>query len=197
MKLKMAENSLFAILMRSSWWWSLGIAVAIVVIARLALPAAYFAYGAFGAFPFIVIGAMAAWKQLRSLSPARVADTLRSVGAMSWNEFSSAIESAFRRDGHVVTRLAGSAADFELLKAGRTVLVSCKRWKVARTGIEPLRELNACKQARDAHQCIYVAAGEITDNARKFATENGIQVVQGVELAQLLRGVVRAKKAAN
>jgi restriction system protein len=197
MKLKMAENSLFAVLLRSSWLWSFGIAVGIVAIARLALPTEYFAYGAFGAFPFVAIGAVAAWKQLRSPSAARIADTLQTIGAMSWNEFSSAIESAFRRDGYAVTRLPGPAADFELVKGGRTMLVSCKRWKVARAGIEPLRELHAAKQAREAQQCILVAAGELTDNARKFAASNGIQVWQGAELAQLLRGIVRAKKAST
>jgi restriction system protein len=195
MKLKMAQNSLFAILLRSSWWWSFGIAVVIVLIARLALPAPYFAYGATGALPFVVIGCIAAWKQVRSPSAARVADTLSVIGTMSWNEFSAALESAFRRDGHTVTRLAGAAADFELVKAGRTALVSCKRWKVARTGIEPLRELHSFKQAREAQQCIYATAGELTDNARKFAAGNGIQVWQGAELAQLLRGIVRAKKS--
>ena len=195
MKLKMAENSLFAILLRSSWWWSFGIALVIVAIARLALPAEYFAYGAFGAFPFVVIGAIAAWKQLRAPSPARVADTLQAIGSMSWNEFSGAIESAYRRDGYAVTRLSTPAADFEVVKAGRTALVSCKRWKVARTGVEPLRELQAARQAREAQQGIYVAAGEISDNARKFASSNGIRVLQGAELAHLLHGIVRAKRA--
>jgi restriction system protein len=194
MKLKMAENSLFAILLRSSLWWSFGIALGIVLIARLALPAEYFPYGAAGAFPFVVIGAIAAWRQLRSPSAARVADTLQAVGSMSWNEFSGAIENGFRRDGFAVTRLPGPAADFEVVKAGRTTLVSCKRWKVARTGVDPLRELHAAKQASEAQRCIYIAAGEISDNARKFAAANGIQVLQGAELAQLLRGITRAKK---
>ena len=124
-----------------------------------------------------------------------MADTLQAIGAMSWNEFSSAIESGFRRDGYAVTRLPGPAADFELVKGSRTVLVSCKRWKVARTGIEPLRELHAAKQARDAQHGIYVAAGEISDNARKFAAANGIQLLQGADLALLLRGMGRAPKA--
>jgi restriction system protein len=194
MKLKMAENSLFAILLRSSWWWSFGIALGIVLIARLALPPQYFGYGASGAFPFVVIGVMAAWKQSRLPSAARVADTLQAISAMSWNEFSSLLESSFRRDGHAVTRLPGPAADFELAKSGRIALVSCKRWKVARAGIEPLRELNAAKQAREAQQSIFVTTGELTDNARKFAASNGIQVWQGAELAQLLRGAARGKK---
>jgi restriction system protein len=81
----------------------------------------------------------------------------------------------------------GADADFEVTKAGRVALVSCKRWKVARTGIEPLRELYAAKRAREANECIYVAAGEITDNARRFATENNIRLAQGAELARLMR----------
>jgi restriction system protein len=194
MKLKMAENSLFAILLRSSWWWSFGIALGIVLIARLALPPQYVVYGASGALPFVVIGAIAAWKQLRSPSAARVADTLQATSAMSWSEFSGLLEDSFRRDGHAVTRLPGPAADFELAKGGRIALVSCKRWKVARAGIEPLRELHAAKRAREAQQGIFVTAGELTDNARKFAATNGIQVWQGAELAQLLRGIARAKK---
>ncbi len=191
MKLKMAENSLFAILLRSSWLWSVGIAVAIVAIARLALPPEYVAYGAAGAFPFVVIGAIAAWKQLRAPSAASVDHTLKAIGTMSWNDFASVVESGFRRDGYAVKRLAGPAADFEVTKGGRTLLVSCKRWKVARTGIEPLRELQAAKDAGDAQQCIYIAAGELSDNARKFAAANGIRVLQGAELARLLRGLTR------
>ena len=42
------------------------------------------------------------------------------------------------------------------------------------------------KQARDAHECIYVAAGEITDNARAFAAKHAIKLVGGPELARLL-----------
>ena len=197
MKLKMAENSLFAILLRSSWWWSFAAALGVVLIARLALPTEYVAYGAVGALPFVVIAALAAWKQLRSPSAARIAGTLQAIGSMSWHEFSGAMESAFRREGYGVTRLPGPAADFELSKGGRTTLVSCKRWKVARAGIEPLRELHTAKQALDVQHGIYVAAGEMTDNARKFAAGNGIQVWQGTELAHLLRGIVRPKKAST
>jgi restriction system protein len=109
---------------------------------------------------------------------------------MQWGDFSAAIEDAFRRDGYAVSRLNGAAADFEMTKAGRVSLVSCKRWKVARTGIEPLRELDAARRAREAHECVYVAAGEVTDNARAFAAQKNIRLAQGAELARLLRGSV-------
>ena len=60
MKLKMAENSLFAILMRSPWWMSFGIAAGLVALALAALPPAWTYYGVFVAAPFVVTGAIAA-----------------------------------------------------------------------------------------------------------------------------------------
>ena len=183
MKLKMHENSLFAILLRSPWWISVAIAAGIVIVARFFLPDAY---AFFVGLPFFVIGVMAGWKQLRAPSASRVAETLESVRAMSWADFSGAAEAAFRRDGYAVTRLDGRDADFELVKAGRTTLVSCKRWKAARTGVEPLRDLDSARRARDANDAIYVATGEVSANAATFAAENRIRLLQGSELAGLL-----------
>jgi restriction system protein len=193
-KLRMAENSLFATLLRSPWWLSIGLAVGIALVARIVLPDRYAVVGALTGLPFAVIGAIVAWKQLRSPGTARVASTLEAIGAMSWSEFSSAIEGAFRRDGYTVTPLGGSPADYEISKGGRTSLVSCKRWKAATIGVESLRALHAVKEARDSQEGIYVAVGGITDSARTFASEKRIRVVQGAELAQMLRLVGRATK---
>lgn len=194
MKLKMAQNSLFAILLRSPWWISIAIAALIVVIARAALREQFVLYGAFAAAPFVVIGIIAAWKQLRAPSAARVADTLQAVRSMSWREFADTMENAFRNNGYEVTRLAGPDADFAIVKSGRTALVSCKRWKAASNGIEPLRDLHSAMEAREAQESIFVTAGGITDNARQFAIEQKIRVVQGAELAQLLHKAGRATK---
>jgi restriction system protein len=191
MKLRPSENSLFAVLMRSPWWISFAIAAALALAAAMLLPERYALAGALGGTPFIVVGAIAAWRQLRAPSASRVASTLEVLGNLSWREFSTALEDALRRDGYAVTRLPGTPADFEVVKAGRTALVGCKRWKAASTGVEPLRELHRATVARDAQEGIYVAVGGVTDNARHFATENRIRILQGTELAQMLRGVGR------
>ena len=185
MKFPIAENSLFAILLRSPWWISIAVAVGIVAMARLVLPD-FYAFTFFAALPFIVIGGVASWRQLRAPSAARVARTLEAVRAMSWGDFSGALADALRDDGYTVSRLAGAAADFELAKAGRISLLACKRWKAARTGVDPLRDLYDAKRVREAHECIYVATGEITDGARAFALERNIRVIHGAELAKLL-----------
>ena len=143
-------------------------------------------YAIFVALPFIVIGCVAGWQQLRAPSVERVGATLESLRAMSWDEFSNALEGAFRRDGYEVSRPGIAGVDLELAKSGRVSLVGCKRWKVARTGIEPLKELDTARHAREAHECIYVAAGDITDNAIAFAATNNIRLLHGAELAKLL-----------
>jgi restriction system protein len=189
MKLKMAQNSLFAILLRSRWWVSLLAGAAMALVARIVAPAGYEGLAVFAAFPFVVIGCIAAWKQLRAPSPARVAQTLKLAGEMPWPEFSAALEEGFRRSGHEVTRLADPAADFELVKAGRTTLVSAKRWKAARLGIEPLRDLQKAVDKREAQGALFVAMGDISDNALQFAKAQSIELMQASELAALLHGV--------
>lgn len=189
--MEMNKNSLFAILLRSPWWISIAVAVGVFAVARMLLPEAYALYAFFVALPFFVIGCYAGWQQLRAPSAERIAATLESLRALSWDEFSAALEDTYRRDGYGVTRLNIPGADLELTKSGRVTLVGCKRWKVARTGIEPLRDLDAARRAREAQDCIYVAAGEITDNATAFAAEKNIRLLHGAELAKLLPGTKR------
>jgi restriction system protein len=196
LKFKMAEKSLFAILLRSSWWISLSIAAVIALASKALLPPPYFPFGAMGGFPFVVIAMIALWRQLRAPSTAHVEATLAQINAMPWREFSAALEQALMREGFEVRRVDLPAADFELLKGGRTVLLGGKRWKAARLGLEVLQSLETARSTRDASSCICVATGEVSDTARAFAAQHQIRVIQGTELAQLLRPVLVGKPAA-
>ncbi|MSQ49552.1 MAG: restriction endonuclease [Betaproteobacteria bacterium] len=182
----MNKNSLFAVLLRSPWWISIAVAAGAFALARMLLPASYAPYALFTALPFLVIGGYAGWQQLRAPSATRIKAALEAIRALSWDDFSSAIEEAYRRDGYSVNRLNIAGADLELTKSGRVSLVACKRWKVARAGVEPLRELEAVRLARAAQECVYVSAGEITDKARAYAVGKNIRLLQSTELAQLL-----------
>jgi restriction system protein len=182
MKLEMHKNSIFAVLMRSPWWVSVLVAVGIVALMRLMVP---IEYALFGALPFAVIAVHTGWRELRAPSPQRVATALERVRAMSWEQFSAALEEAWRREGYAVSRVSAPHADFELDKGARITLVACKRWKATRTGVEPLRELKAAREARGAHEAIYVAAGEVTAQALQFAGQNKLRLMQGAELAKI------------
>jgi restriction system protein len=194
MKLKMARQSLFAMLLRSPWWLSFVLAGVMAAVARLILPDAYAAYALFSGVPFVVIGCIAAWRQWRAPSAARVSATLEAAGAMTWPAFADAMEAGLKRDGRDVSRLPGPAADFELLRAGRRTLVSCRRWKAARLGVDPLRDLQAAMAARDAPAGVCVTLGEPTEAARAYAAAHGIELLQGPALVTVLGPAPRAKK---
>jgi restriction system protein len=195
-KFRMAENSLFAILLRSSWWISLAIGLAIIGLSLVALPPQYALYGAAGSLPFLVIASIVGWRTLQLPSAARMAAVEQAVRAMSWPEFSAQLEEAFRQDGFSIDRIAGGEADFEMTKGWKRVLVSGRRWKVARTGIEPLRALHATLEAREAHECLYVTVGDVSEQARSYAASNRIRLVQAGELALLLPRLSRGRRLA-
>jgi restriction system protein len=136
--------------------------------------------------PFLGIGGYAGWRQSRVPNPERVGEVLAALRAMSWQEFATKMEAAFRSDGYAVAVLTRGAADFELRKSGRVSLACCKRWKVAQTGLEPLRELLLAKESAGAQECIYVAAGDLSQNARQFAAQKEIRLLCDTELAQFL-----------
>ena len=183
MKLKMHKDSLFGLLLRSPWWVSALLAVAITLALRFVVP---IEFAVFAALPIVGIAGYVGWRQLRAPSPKRIAATLERLRAMPWEEFAREIGEVFGREGCTVKALAGPQADFELVLGERVTLVACKRWKATRTGIEPLRELEAARSARGAHKCTYFAAGEVTEQARAFAGEKNIRLVEGQELGKML-----------
>ena len=185
MKLEAHPNSLFARLLRAPWWASAALAAAMFAATRLLLsrfdqPGLY---AFFVALPFVVIACWVAAKQLRAPSPAKLAARLDELRAMDWPAFAAAVEDAYRRDGYAVTRLDGERADFEVAKDGRRALLACKRWKANRVGVEPLKALAAEATARDAQDCAWFAAGDLSDTARAFAAAHRIRVIEGPGLA--------------
>jgi restriction system protein len=184
-KLKMAKNSLFAILLRSHWAISLALAAALGLAARLLLPDRFAIVGMFGAgFPFLVIAVLSAWKQRDKPSAAQFEQTLQRLNAMNAREFGAALEAAFRQQGNAVRPVKGG---LELERAGRRTLVTFGRWKAASVGVEPLRELQAAMHTAEADAGLVVATGELSDKARGFAAESGIATMGAAELVQLLR----------
>lgn len=196
MKLEMAKNSLFSILLRSPWWASVAIVVVLGLVAAALLPDTYRVAGALSGFPFLIIAAVAAWRQRQLPSAARVEQTQAAVRAMAWPAFAALLEQAFTRDGYTVTRGPGTPVDFVLERQGRRMLVSARRWKSARTALDVLRALQA---ARDEHDdrptdALLIGLGELTDAARPFAAEQCIAVWQVAEVAQALRGLALGRR---
>lgn len=193
MKLKMAKNSLFAVLLRSPWWISLLLAAAVGLISVALLPEQFKIVGALSGFPFAVIAVMAGVKQWHKPSAARVAEVQQVVAGLAWPAFATLLEQAFQRDGYGVQRAKDAAYDFVLERQGRRMLVSARRWKSAQTGLETLRALQAARQKADVADALIIGLGALSETAVPFAAQHQIAVWQAAEIAQALRGVVLPK----
>ncbi len=189
MKFEINKNSLFAVLLRSPWWVSLIAAAALGLLAAALMPAQYRIAGALSGLPLLVISVVAARRQWRQPSASLTARTMAAVGTMSWPAFAALLEQGFVRDGYAVQPGSGEAFDFRLERRGRTMLVSARRWKAARTGLESLRALQAAREAADAADALFIGLGPLTDNAGPYAARHRIAVWQATELAQALRGL--------
>ncbi len=190
MKLKMAPNSLFAVLLRSPWWISLAIAAVLGGVAMALLPQAYRGVGAVSGFPFLVIAAMAAWRGRDTPSADLVGRSTKTLASMSWPAFASALEAAFKRDGFTVQRVEGRAHDFDIERAGRRMLVAARRWKSAHTGLETVRALQAARLADDAPDALLITLGDLSEPAATLSARERIAVWRAPELAQKLRGLL-------
>ena len=192
MKFKMSEKSLFAILLRSPWWWSFLIAAVLMLLARVFLPEAFRAVGMLSAMPFAVLGTIAAWRQRDKPSPERVSLALTELANMSWKQFLPIMEQAFVQQGFSVMPLNSSAADLQLEKSGRVTLVSCKRWKAATLGVDVLRDLKALQVSQDATYAACISLSLPTGVALKFAKDNTVQLICQDDLAGFCLKVMKA-----
>lgn len=190
--LKPKENSLFAILLRSPWWASLLIAVALYFASRLWLPPVA---AAASTFPWVGLALYALWKQSRLPSASRIEETLTRLREMDWDTFAPLLETAFKREGYEVSASTtkSAAIDFELRRQGYLTIASCRRWKVAQPGIAPVQELARAIEAAESRGAVFVTAGEPSPKAAAFAAENGIRILGGVDLVRLI-GKLPAKK---
>ena len=143
MKLRMAENSLFAILLRSSAWVSFAIAAVLALAAAALLPEGYKIVGALSASPFAVIGVVAALRQWRQPSADEVERVREEATRLAWPAFSQRLEDVFRRDGYEVRRLDGrNGMDFELERRGRRIAEDDRR----DVGVQRRRKLSGLTQ---------------------------------------------------
>ena len=188
MAFKLPRNSLFAILLRSPWWISFAIAGALSLIAMALLPVAYRAVGALSSLPFVVIGIMALRRQWDLPGAQEIERARQVLTELNWQQFEPLAQAALTEPGCVVRKHPGATAEFVIHDSNGCRLVSARRWKSARLGVESLRELTQAFDDVGASAGVVMFLGEITEPAAKFAASNRIEIWGAADLARRLRG---------
>lgn len=188
MAFRLAENSLFAILLRSPWWYSACAGLFFITLSGIIAGGKFLPLGVFIALPFLGIAGYAAYKQSKLPSQKRVLEVDQQARKMPHTEIAQKIASRYIEQGYDSKPFKSNRTDFELTRSYRKILLSSKRFKAANTGIEPLKQLVAIGEPEEATGYLYVALGEISAAARDYAKQNNIEIIQAHRLAAIFDG---------
>lgn len=188
MAIKMAKSSLFALLLRSPWWYSVLLGLAVIGISLLIAGGQYVILGIFGSLPFFGIAGFAGHKQSLKPSQARMLEVVGQARKMPAIQIAHKIAESYVQERFDSTVFKGNAAELELERGNRKYLLSTKRFKAANTGIEPLKQLVAVGENNEVTGFLYLALGEISDAARDYADKNNIELIQADRLTAFFDG---------
>jgi len=123
-----------------------------------------------------------------------------SFDALHWREFEALLQEAFHRQGYLSVETQSGADggyDIALRKDGKLYLVQCKHWKAQKVGVAPVRELFGVIAARGAAGGFFVTSGYFTEDAKAFAAQTKLTLIDGPMLKKLIAHVARAKPVAD
>ena len=203
-------EKLIAELLNSAWWLSFIVAGGAYLFLGVFIPRQFsehkVLFGLAG-----MAGSLAPWVALffcfigllaflNSKRKARLLDSqtdVHSLRQLSWKEFEELVAEAYRRKGYqVLENTMGGAdggVDVRLKRGDEQVLVQCKHWKSYKIGVKVIRELYGVMAAERATRGIVITSGVFTGEARSFAQGKKLDLVDGAELAQMVREVQTMK----
>ncbi len=172
--------------------WGISIALAIlsfvlmhgVPILQFLLPAGFLIGAA---------GSIVRRSQSHTLFNQAAAGTHRAIADMSWGKFERLVGEAFRLKGYDISETGGHGSDggydLVLTKDGARLLVQCKHWRTQTVGVPVVRELYGVITAQGAASGLVVTSGRFTREARLFAQDCGVELLDGDGLRTLIREV--------
>jgi len=116
---------------------------------------------------------------------------------LGWREFEGLVGEAYRRQGYSVSENVSAGpdegVDLVLKKDSNLVLVQCKQWRSTKVGVNVVREMYGVMTAKHATSAILITSGLFTQEAKNFAADKPIDLVEGNQLARLIANVQRGE----
>jgi restriction system protein len=140
----------------------------------------------------VLVGGAAGWRQRqRRTSFLRQKLDIQWLNSLTWQDFERQIADYYREHGFHVDHVGGNGpdggVDLRLFSQSAVSLVQCKHWRTSKVGVKPVRELFGVLCAEGANRAILISSGVYTNEALRFARGKPIDLVNGVQLADMLR----------
>lgn len=127
---------------------------------------------------------------------------ITTVHSLRWDEFEELMGEAFRRQGYSVKENLNKGQpdggiDLILNRDGEVTLVQCKHWRARQVGVRVVRELYGVIVSENAARGILVTSGLFTPEAKSFAMNKPIEMIDGKQLLPLIGTVQKKHTVSN
>jgi hypothetical protein len=125
------------------------------------------------------------------VEPAKPDGLLERLRNVDWFQFEQIVALAYEQSGYRVDRRGGANPDggIDIIltdSTGQRTAVQCKQWKTWRVGVKTIREFVGALKIAGISKGIFITLQGYTDDARKTAETNAIELVDEQGLARLL-----------
>ncbi len=205
------KESLFDLLMVAPWWASVLVSALTYVGLTYIIPAltasnpilSGLAQVLPNAAPYfagllLVPAPIAAWNSRNRRRRVDRQTGISSIRQLGWREIEQLVAEIYRRRGYRVAENTSlgpdGGIDLRLTKDGGFTLVQCKHWHTRKVGVSVVRELFGVMTSEGADAGIVVCTGIFTEDAKVFAQDKPIDLVDGTTLATLTGSVQNPPK---
>jgi restriction system protein len=188
------------------WWINVILAAAVFLSFKYWIPTISFqnpflkgiaralpAYARIFGGMLLFIAGLSAFNAMRKSKLLDRQTGIKTLRAISWQEFEELVGEAYRRKGYTVAETGGGGADggFDLVlrRGGEKLLVQCKHWKMEKVGVKVARELYGVIAAEGATGGVIISSGRFSQEARDFARGKPLELLDGSELLNLIEEV--------
>ncbi|HEV1997413.1 MAG TPA: restriction endonuclease [Candidatus Dormibacteraeota bacterium] len=112
------------------------------------------------------------------------------ASSLTWSQVHHLLRSTFQRRGYSVEAVGSSHApvDMVLQKGGEKVFLGCHHWQVWEVPDKAVHELAGYASGAGAHHAVMVTSGQFSANARTYAAQRGVELVDGSHLKNFVAG---------
>ncbi|MBN1254661.1 MAG: restriction endonuclease [Deltaproteobacteria bacterium] len=200
------SETILNLLAQAPWWVSVSLSLTVYVVLKFIVPAINFKNWVFKGFAdaapqlalilAILLLIPAPISFFNSLRKRRLLDKqkdLNTIRSLPWKEFEELVVEAYRRKGYSVVENYGTGpdggVDLVLEKDGNLFLVQCKQWRSHKVDVRVVRKMYGVMTAEQANGVVIITSGLFTQEAKNFASDKPIDLVEGNQLADLIRSV--------
>jgi len=129
-------------------------------------------------------------------------EDINTIHSLKWDEFEKLMGEVFRRQGYFVKENSNKGQpdggiDLILKRDGEVTIVQCKHWRARQVGARVVRELYGVVSSENAAKGILVTSGLFTPDAKSFAMNKPIEMIDGNQLLSLIGNVQKKHTISN